>query len=75
MKNPLISFFLLLLLKLLFRAFKSILKCQRIKQNQSLTNLYQISLPRAHQLRRKEFNSCDVSDSHSIAKLESSTSY
>lgn len=58
-----------------FRAFKSILKCQRIKKYKPSTNFYRISSATTDQFRRKRSNSCDITTSHSFAKFESITSH
>jgi hypothetical protein len=61
--------------KSFFRAFKSILKCQRIKQYKPTTNFYRISTTPTDQLRKIKSNSCDVIGSHSLNKSESMTSH
>jgi len=58
-----------------FRAFKSILKCQRIKQYKPSTNLYRLSSPISSQARAKRSISCEMSGSHSIRKSESTISH
>jgi hypothetical protein len=61
--------------KCIFRAFKSILKCQRIKQYKPSANFYRISTTTTEQLRSKTSNSNDLNGSHSFNKSESMTSH
>jgi hypothetical protein len=58
-----------------FRAFKSILKCQRIKQYKPSTNLHRVTSPMNNQSRAKRSISCEMSGSHSIRKSESTISH
>ncbi|CAF2641366.1 unnamed protein product [Rotaria sp. Silwood2] len=53
------------------RAFKSILKCQRIKQHKPSTSFFRVSSTITDQSRRKRSNSWDASGCHSTSKLSS----
>jgi len=57
------------------KAFKSILKCQRIKQYKPATNLYRIAATATDKLRTKRSRSCDLNGSHSLVNSESVTSH
>ncbi|CAF1041612.1 unnamed protein product [Rotaria sp. Silwood1] len=57
------------------RAFKSILKCQRIKQHKPSTNFYRISSTTTDQSRKKRSSSWDANGCHSTPKLSSIKSH
>jgi hypothetical protein len=75
LKTNKINFYIVLFLEYFFRAFKSILKCQRIKQYKPSTNFYRISSTTTDQLRLRTSNSCDLNNAHLFRKSEPITTH